>query len=71
MRFRILITCFSLFTTFAIGGEGEVKHEEIRMYVTDNIYIKPEITLDINKIRSIDNTLEDTSVFVTSIIFEF
>ena len=71
MRFRILITCFSLFTTFAIGGEGEVKHKEIRIYVTDNIYIKPEITLDINKLKNSNNTLEDTSVFVTSIVFEF
>ena len=68
---RILILAsLILSSTFAFGGEGEVR-QDFRIHISDNIYIKPEAILDIKNIVKYSNTLENEIVFVTSIIFEF
>ena len=72
MIFRILIILayLSLFPTFVLGKEGEVKYEDFRIYITDDVYITHVTMLDINRVDKLGYTLENKGEFVISINFE-
>ena len=67
---RIIILAYLLlFSSFAIGEEGEVL-QEFRIIINEESYIKPALSLDIDKYVDSGNALDNLK-FTCSVIIEF
>ena len=78
VRILCILACFTLFPSFALGGEGEVKSKEIKIYLNKSktLFLQPEIKVQLQdygsrKVVPVRVTDITDNMILLSIKFEF